>query len=784
MIDLRLGDCLEVLKEIPDNSVDSIVTDPPYGLSFMGKKWDYDVPSEDVWRECLRVLKPGGHLLSFAGSRTYHRMAVRIEDAGFEIRDQIMWIYGSGFPKSHDVSKAIDKANGKHERELQPFADYVRERRRSLGWSLRDLDEAMGTNTAASWWEGRKSGIQPPGVQQYRKLKVVIGMDDRFDELIDWLEAEREKVGEKYSGIANREEGARHTIGASKAVLVDITAPATEQAKQWEGWGSALKPAHEPIVLARKPLCGTIAQNVLEHGTGGLNIDGCRVGTSDSYSYPNGAGGCSFTVGGGIDGTRTDTPSMNTNGRFPANIIHDGSDEVVELFPQTSGGKYVAPSARDRNNGIGLGSEDSRSGAFDAPDSYGDQGSAARFFKQVKCDNDLWQDQSPQQSNANIAEHHSFQESKHVVSALDLVVKREVPGGRLSSDTTIHFTTVTANECAIIYESVTQLIRSLDKRFWQEPPPESITRSNSLARVAVTRKQIDTTTITVSLSKSGGYVEAATFNIMHPSTEHGAKDCLRGHKFTYCAKASKRDRDEGLGCSCHNIGTKEWEKQGQKAATRQATELQAKRDTTEFITAADCEWRTSSNGNGTTEQSPTDTKSTTSTKISRTTESKTCDSLIPSHTNGSIAAVSNPQTDGSSDAVCANNLDRSLSATGISQKRDGFSTDDANPVISESSLSGSENASNVSRCPNCGKITRSTHPTVKPTDLMKYLCRLVTPPNGIVLDPFMGSGSTGKGAVLEGFRFIGIEREPEYYEIAKARIEAAAQELKQLEIAI
>ena len=111
-IDLRLGNCLDVLKELEDNSIDSIVTDPPYGLSFMGKKWDYDVPSQDIWEECLRVLKPGGHLLSFGGSRTYHRMAVRIEDAGFEIRDQIMWIYGSGFPKSHNIGKSVDKIQG------------------------------------------------------------------------------------------------------------------------------------------------------------------------------------------------------------------------------------------------------------------------------------------------------------------------------------------------------------------------------------------------------------------------------------------------------------------------------------------------------------------------------------------------------------------------------------------------------------------------------------------------------------------------------------------------
>jgi site-specific DNA-methyltransferase (adenine-specific) len=197
-INLLNGDSLLILKEFDDNSIDSIVCDPPYGLSFMGKKWDYDVPCVELWAECLRVLKPGGHLLAFAGTRTQHRMACRIEDAGFEIRDMIAWVYGSGFPKSLDVSKAIDKAAG----------------------------------------------------------------------------AEREVVGQQH-----RPEGRQFAEGASGFArgAVDITAPATPEAQQWSGWGTALKPALEPITMARKPLEGTVASNVLEHGTGALNVDGCRV---------------------------------------------------------------------------------------------------------------------------------------------------------------------------------------------------------------------------------------------------------------------------------------------------------------------------------------------------------------------------------------------------------------------------------------------------------------------------------------------------------------------------
>ena len=181
------GDCLEKMKGMADNSVDSIVTDPPYGLAFMGKKWDYDVPSVAIWREALRVLKPGGHILAFAGSRTYHRMAVNIEDAGFEIRDQIMWLYGSGFPKSLNVSKAIDKHLGA-EREK------VRKKFSSQQMMMKD------------------------------------GQNER-----PWQNKAKE-------------------LGYHEA---DSNKAATPEAEQWQGWGTALKPAHEPIVLARKPIINT-----------------------------------------------------------------------------------------------------------------------------------------------------------------------------------------------------------------------------------------------------------------------------------------------------------------------------------------------------------------------------------------------------------------------------------------------------------------------------------------------------------------------------------------------
>ena len=257
-VTLYHGDCREILPGLPDESVSAVVTDPPYGLAFMGKRWDYDVPSVEVWAECLRVLKPGGHLLAFAGTRTQHRMAVRIEDAGFEIRDMIAWVYGSGFPKSLDVSKAIDKAAG----------------------------------------------------------------------------AEREVVGVAGKSGASRSCMAGDFAGGEYMA----TAPATPEAKQWQGWGTALKPSWECITVARKPLCGTVAENVLQHGTGGLNVDGCRVGTNPGYRYRADANGTTFH---GQQGERIKQSAgkkgcefiESTQGRWPANLIHDGSDEVVGLFP-------------------------------------------------------------------------------------------------------------------------------------------------------------------------------------------------------------------------------------------------------------------------------------------------------------------------------------------------------------------------------------------------------------------------------------------------------------------
>ena len=301
------GDNVETLRTLPDACVDSCVTDPPYGLEFMGKAWDKGVPGVELWREVLRVLKPGGHLLAFAGTRTQHRMATAIEDAGFEIRDMIAWVYGSGFRKSMDVSKAIDKRGG-NMAGFTEFRDAVKDAMQQNGISRKKLQDALGNHMLSHYLT---AGSQPavPVLRDYRIIRDTVGLDDRFDELFN-DEAEREVVGQGSGAISTRKElqHDRGTVWGANSSTFDITAPATEAAKQWAGWGTALKPALEPITVARKPLCGTVAANVLQHGTGAVNVDACKV-----------------------DGER-----------LPANFIHDGSEEAVNLLGEADRYFYCA----------------------------------------------------------------------------------------------------------------------------------------------------------------------------------------------------------------------------------------------------------------------------------------------------------------------------------------------------------------------------------------------------------------------------------------------------------
>jgi DNA modification methylase len=347
----------------------------------MGKSWDSFVPPPAIWDECLRVLKPGGHLLAFAGTRTYDLMGISIRMAGFEIRDSIGWVYGSGFPKSLDISKAIDKNNGKFKVDFSDFGNYVKECRESKGYSRKQLDEIMGTNTAVSWWEGRASGVQLPSKEAYNRLKPILKMDNRFDSLIDWAEAERQVIGKGSSTLIAKSGTYAITNGEAGEVWeakdYNITAPSTPEAKQWQGWGTALKPALEPIVVARKPLIGTVAENVLTHGTGGLNIDASRITHNEQIKIlkPQAEVGKFYAQAG----RRKEVEELKANGRWPANLILD--EYTAELLDEQSGQSKSGNNKETKGTG---GIWQKSSGLPVGPE-YGDKGGASRFFYVAKA---------------------------------------------------------------------------------------------------------------------------------------------------------------------------------------------------------------------------------------------------------------------------------------------------------------------------------------------------------------------------------------------------------------
>lgn len=310
------GNNLDVLPKIPDASIDAIVTDPPYGLAFMGKSWDKTLPDPRTWSEALRVLKPGGHALIFGAPRLYHRLAVAVEDAGFEVRDVLMWMFGSGFPKSLDVSKAIDASLGAERSVVAPDP------------------HAAKRNKTTPQFGGSSMNTYDPG----------------------------------YDGPLGR---------------MGITAPATPEAAAWAGWGTALKPAYEPILLVRKPLIGTVAQNVLTHGTGGINVDACRVGWASEADKEAGRPASFARAHEGFEGRsfaiadrsgRDPVAEQSAAGRWPANVIMD--EEAGAMLDAST-----PPSKSGKDRG-----ERGRGGIWASSDGtpcgpqYGDSGGASRFF--------------------------------------------------------------------------------------------------------------------------------------------------------------------------------------------------------------------------------------------------------------------------------------------------------------------------------------------------------------------------------------------------------------------
>jgi len=387
------GNNLDILPTLADNSIDSIVTDPPYELGFMGKKWDSSgiAYSVELWQQCLRVLKPGGHLLSFGGTRTYHRVAVAIEDAGFELRDSIAWLYGSGFPKSLDVSKAIDKGTGENPSRQLKFTKWMRASGLTPS-QARDVLFNAGLITEksnqASHYFAETMGSQPG-----------IATAEMFDELRPYLpevpeEIERlvaERTGIEWKDYKNRNVvgtgvGATNPgfagdrYGESIATTWDLTQAHSDDAKQWQGWGTALKPAFEPVIVARKPIEGTVANNVLKWGTGGLNIDGSRIGTEtiSTHNAPKG----SFAGGEQDRGSDTSSYKQHT-GRWPANIILD--PYPAELLDEQSGTSKPTKEKTGRVGGQQGLYENGHSPDYEGTWPGDNGGGASRFFYVAKA---------------------------------------------------------------------------------------------------------------------------------------------------------------------------------------------------------------------------------------------------------------------------------------------------------------------------------------------------------------------------------------------------------------
>ena len=492
-VTLHAGDCIDVMKTLADNSIDSIVTDPPYHLTnntgsrspnpgqytpigkpkeprggFMGKQWDGgDIAFRvELWAEVLRVLKHGGHMVAFSGTRTYHRMACAIEDAGFEIRDQIGWAFGSGFPKSRSVGKAIDLAAG----------------------ACRGKIPARG------------------GLTNNRLLN-----DDGWSK-----------------------------IGMEKALaLMDSDSPVTEDGARWQGWGTALKPAWEPICLARKPLSeSTVAKNVLRWGTGALNIDGCRVATDESTERPMGLLTSKGLPGGGFGAWERlgNRPIIGISGsklgRWPANLCHDGSDEVLAAFPESVGATSNGSKTQDGH----CGTDTFKIHAREQAPGYADSGSAARFFASFPVES------APcTTSHANFAEQHFLLSSERAVSALNHAAEASMQRLALKKISLLEPNmSVSVLQFEEIEMLLTGMILNLERRCLQGPLQEKHFLSSDPVSCVAIRKPIGIITITISLWKSNGYVGVATFDLTETNSEVGERDCAK--RLWYSAKADADDR--------------------------------------------------------------------------------------------------------------------------------------------------------------------------------------------------------------------------------------------------
>jgi DNA modification methylase len=407
--DVRLlsGDCADKLRELADASVDAVVTDPPYEIGVVDMAWDSTGIAYNVtlWREVLRVLKPGGHLLAFGSPRTYHRMTCAIEDAGFEIRDSIQWIHGNGFPKGIDVSKAIDRRRYDRDAVLN-VTRFIRDARDRSGKTNANINADVGVSMACHWTGQSQPSV--PTREQWEKLKTLLGFGDEMDAEVARLCERKGKLGEAWEQRAvtgqhdepppaNQWHARQNRTSQAGPARERRDEPATDAAKQWQGWGTTLKPAHEPIVVARKPLIGKVADNVLQFRTGALNLNACRI------------------------------PSLNENarsdGRLPTNVILD-SEAANQLDQQTGVRKSGV-----RTAGIARANRGGYSGPTTATPSavsYGDEGGASRFFYVPKA--------SPAERRAGLSDDAPRHPTIKPVTLMRYLVRLVTPPGGVVLD--------------------------------------------------------------------------------------------------------------------------------------------------------------------------------------------------------------------------------------------------------------------------------------------------------------------------------------------------------------
>lgn len=363
--EVRQGDCREVMATLDAGSVDAIVTDPPYGLAFMGKAWDHGVPGVEFWAEALRVAKPGAHLVAFGGTRTYHRLTCAIEDAGWEIRDGLMWLYGSGFPKSLNVSKAV--ASQEASQEERRFCAWLRE---ESGLTVEQVRVACGSDR---FWECRIEVVNTAGSKERPRLarRALVPTDAA------WAKLERQLSEAAPEWVRALVKAPPQPPIVHPGQWAGGRGVGTEGAGNcWEGWGTALKPAWEPIILARKPLSGTVAATVLQHGTGALNVDGCRIGAeARPHVVSDRRTGANGTYGDGLGGSKQVEPT--SLGRWPTNVLLD--EEAAAMLDEQSGERPGAVSNGSRGTKAATWAK-----AQEQTASRGDTGGASRFFYTAK----------------------------------------------------------------------------------------------------------------------------------------------------------------------------------------------------------------------------------------------------------------------------------------------------------------------------------------------------------------------------------------------------------------